>query len=703
MIWPSAGVTERTVQLSSVLRQNASLELGAHAAVDPVLVPISEALKVILRPTVDWGSVPDEMLEIYVKEMLIDLKYVNKYGRVELPYLGKTRALDVVDFWFESNGEEMLQEPSSEGKELPSACRITRRTNITVIPFTPPSPPFESPAPSVSTHEASYSAIGGLRPQLALIRQLVEPALHNPEKFTQFGLRPPRGVLLYGPPGTGKTMIARTVAKETGAWCTSVSGPEVLSKWMGETEEKLRSIFSEAAMNSPSIIFIDEIDALCPKRSTSTSDLEKRVVATLLTLMDSMSSSVTSPDRITSSSSGSGEPRVMVIAATNRPATIDEALRRPGRFDREIEIGIPTPADRLDILRTLLKNVPHELDDQEVENIAKKTHGYVGADLKAVVREAGMACLRRSIKGDGSEQNVCIVTTDISHALSLTRPSAMREIALSIPSIKWTDIGGQESTKQRLKEAVEWPLKHPEAFERFGIRPPRGVLLYGPPGCSKTLMAKALATEGGLNFLAVKGPELFSKYVGDSERAVAQLFRKARAASPSIIFFDEIDALAPRRSSDSTSSVSDRVLSQLLSEMDGVESLGDVIVIGATNRPDVLDSALLRPGRIDRILYISPPDFDARMAIFKNRLCGMCISADVNIETLAKMTEGYSGAECVSICQEGAVEAMRRDVHVTCVEMCDFEQAVTRCVPRIGQEMLAFYERWRNESGLRSV
>ncbi|XP_032652981.1 ATPase family gene 2 protein homolog A isoform X3 [Chelonoidis abingdonii] len=433
----------------------------------------------------------------------------------------------------------------------------------------------------------SYDMIGGLSSQLQTIRETIELPLKQPELFKCYGIPPPRGVLLYGPPGTGKTMIARAVANEVGAHVSVINGPEIISKFYGETESRLRQIFAEASQRRPSIIFIDELDALCPKREGAQNEVEKRIVASLLTLMDGIGSE---------DSAG----QLLVLGSTNRPHALDAALRRPGRFDKEIEIGVPNAQDRFDILKKLLNKVPHLLTTTELVQLADSAHGYVGADLAALCKEAGLCALRRAL---GEQANlldsevagsVMITLNDFLQGMNDVRPSAMREVAIDVPKVVWSDIGGLETVKLKLKQAVEWPLKHPESFIRMGIQPPKGVLLYGPPGCSKTMIAKALANESGLNFLAVKGPELMNKYVGESERAVREIFRKARAVSPSILFFDEIDALAVERGrSSGAGNVADRVLAQLLTEMDGIEQLKDVTILAATNRPDMIDKELL--------------------------------------------------------------------------------------------------------------
>ncbi|NWZ85071.1 SPAT5 protein, partial [Poecile atricapillus] len=490
-----------------------------------------------------------------------------------------------------------------------------------------------------SESRVTYDMIGGLSSQLRTIRETVELPLKQPELFKSYGIPPPRGVLLYGPPGTGKTMIAKAIANEVGAHVTVINGPEIISKFYGESESRLRQIFAEASLCRPSIIFIDELDALCPKREGVQNEVEKRVVASLLTLMDGIGSE-------------GSEGQLLVLGATNRPHALDSALRRPGRFDKEIEIGIPNAQDRLDILQKLLKKVPHSLTAEQLAHLADSTHGYVGADLAALCKEAGLYALRRVLgKRPGLWDaavagSVMIAFNDFLQGMNDVRPSAMREVAIDVPKVSWSDIGGLEDVKLKLKQAVEWPLKHPESFIRMGIQPPKGVLLYGPPGCSKTMIAKALAHESGLNFLAVKGPELMNKYVGESERAVREIFRKARAVSPSILFFDEIDALAVERGNSSgAGNVADRVLAQLLTEMDGIEQLKDVTILAATNRPDMIDKALLRPGRIDRIIYVPLPDAATRKEIFKLHFQSMPVSDEVCLAELVERTQKYSGAE----------------------------------------------------------
>ncbi|KAM4051970.1 ATPase family gene 2 protein homolog A isoform 2-T2 [Anomaloglossus baeobatrachus] len=430
--------------------------------------------------------------------------------------------------------------------------------------------------------KVTYDMIGGLCMQLKEIRETIELPLKEPELFKSYGIPPPLGVLLYGPPGTGKTLIARAIANEVGAHVSVINGPEIISKFYGESEARLRQIFAEASQRLPSIIFIDELDALCPKREGAQNEVEKRMVASLLTLMDGLGSE-------------ESQGQLLVLGATNRPHSLDPALRRPGRFDKEIEIGVPNAQGRLDILQRILVKVPHQLKEEELADLANSAHGYVGADLAALCKEAGLNSLRRKL-GEMSNPSdskvagsVVITLNDFLQAMNDVRPSAMREVAVDVPNVSWSDIGGLENVKLKLKQAVEWPLKHPDSFIRMGIQPPKGVLLYGPPGCSKTMIAKAIANESGLNFLTVKGPELMNKYVGESERSVREIFRKARAVSPAILFFDEIDALAVERGSSGAGNVADRVLAQILTEMDGIEQLKDVVILAATNRPDLID------------------------------------------------------------------------------------------------------------------
>ncbi|KAM9329720.1 ATPase family gene 2 protein homolog A [Gastrophryne carolinensis] len=545
-------------------------------------------------------------------------------------------------------------------------------------------------------NKVTYNMIGGLQSQLKEIRETIELPLKQPELFKTYGIPPPRGVLLYGPPGTGKTMIARAVANEVGSHVSVINGPEIISKYYGESEARLRQIFVEASQHQPAIIFIDELDALCPKREGAQNEVEKRVVASLLTLMDGIGSE-------------ESQGQLLVLGATNRPNSLDPALRRPGRFDKEIEIGVPSAQGRLDILKRILLKVPHRLSMEELTHLADSAHGYVGADLASLCKEAGLHALRRKLgelnNPSDSEVagSVVVILNDFLQAVKDVRPSAMREVAVDVPKVSWLDIGGLENVKLKLKQAVEWPLKHPDSFIRMGIQPPKGVLLYGPPGCSKTMIAKALANESGLNFLTVKGPELLNKYVGESERAVREIFRKARAVSPAVLFFDEIDALAVERGSSGAGNVADRVLAQLLTEMDGIEQLKDVLILAATNRPELIDKALMRPGRIDRIIYVPLPDSATRREIFKLRFQNMPIDKDVRIEDLVLRTERYSGAEITAVCREAALLALQEDLNAQCILGRHFDQALATVTPRIPDSLIKFYENYQQKSGLHNL
>jgi transitional endoplasmic reticulum ATPase len=499
----------------------------------------------------------------------------------------------------------------------------------------------------------TYEDIGGLKRELRLVREMIELPLKHPELFQQVGIDPPKGVLLYGPPGTGKTLIAKAVANEVDAHFITLSGPEIMSKYYGESEQRLREIFEEAKENTPAIIFIDEIDSIAPKREEVTGEVERRVVAQLLALMDGLESR--------------GE--VIVIAATNRPDAIDPALRRPGRFDREIEIGVPDKDGRYEILQIHTRSMPLA-EDVNLNELAELTLGFVGADLEALAKEAAMHAIRKMLETGKIDIEVEEIPSEVLESIKVTRedflealkniePSAMREVLVEVPNVRWEDIGGLDAAKQELMEAVEWPLKYPEVFKEVNIKPPKGILLYGPPGTGKTLLAKAVANESNANFISVKGPELLSKWVGESEKHVREMFRKARQVAPAVLFFDEIDSLAPRRGGIGDSHVTERVVSQLLTELDGLEELKDVVVIAATNRPDIVDPALLRPGRIERHVFIPAPDERARREIFGIHTRGMPLAEDVNLNELARTTEGYSGADIEALCREAGMLAIR--------------------------------------------
>ncbi|MBN2734335.1 MAG: CDC48 family AAA ATPase [Methanomicrobiaceae archaeon] len=551
--------------------------------------------------------------------------------------------------------------------------------------------PYEPREGKKDIPDVHYEDIGGLGRELSQVREMIELPLRHPEIFEKLGIEPPKGVLLYGPPGTGKTLIAKAVANEVDAHFISLSGPEIMSKYYGESEGKLREVFEEAQQNAPTIIFIDEIDSIAPKREETKGEVERRIVAQLLALMDGLK--------------GRGE--VVVIAATNLPDNIDPALRRGGRFDREIEIGIPDKKGRLEIFQVHTRGVPLNLDEIEItgedsaelsrkfaemgEDEGKKheselkkkkflepfsavTHGFVGADISLLVKEAAMHALREELKDIKTGEDIPIEIiekikvkrTDFEEALKHVEPSAMREVLVEVPDVSWEDIGGLDDIKKELTEAIEWPLKYPEIFEKLDTKPPSGILLFGPPGTGKTLLAKAVANKSECNFISVKGPELLSKWVGESEKGVRDVFRKARQASPSIIFFDEIDALLPRRGTfEGSSHVTESVVSQILTELDGLEELTNVTVLGATNRPDMLDEALMRPGRLDRIIYVPPPDAEGRKKIFEVYLKNSenLLSEDIKIDDLVQKSEGYVGADIELVVREAKLQAMREFIN----------------------------------------
>lgn len=503
----------------------------------------------------------------------------------------------------------------------------------------------------------TYEDIGGLKNEVQKVREMIELPLRHPEIFERIGIEAPKGILLYGPPGTGKTLLAKAVASETYANFYSIGGPEIMSKFYGESEERLRETFKQAQESFPSIIFIDEIDSIAPKREEVSGDVEKRVVSQLLSLMDGIEA----------------RGKLVVIGATNRPNALDPALRRPGRFDREIEIGIPDEEGRFDILQIHTRGMPLT-EDVNLESIAKVTHGFVGADLEALSKEAAMRSLRRVLPEINMEQSkipvevlnkIKITNEDFQNSLKDVQPSAMREVQIQKPNVNWNDVGGLTEVKEELAEAIEWPLRHADLFGQADVKPPKGLLLYGPPGTGKTMIAKAVATNSEANFISVKGPELLSKWVGESEKGVREIFRKARQAAPCIVFFDELDAVAPRRGrSEGNAHVTERVISQMLTEMDGLEDLKGVVVIGATSRPDIIDEALLRPGRFDRILQIPIPDREARKEILKIHTKKKPLDSTVNIDKLVELTEGYTGADIAAIVNAAAMSAIKEYIVV---------------------------------------
>ncbi|PLJ76951.1 MAG: AAA family ATPase, partial [Thermofilum sp. NZ13] len=599
IVWPQALEDEGAgiIRMDGLIRRNAGVAIGDQVKVRKAKV--APAKRVVLAPTFKMGfEIVPELVE-YVKSKLLGRPLI-RGDVVEIPTFSTALQFTVVSTF-----------PAQ-------AVQVTDETEVSIR--------SEPVSGELAIPRITYEDIGDLEEAKQKIREMVELPLRHPELFKHLGIDPPKGVLFYGPPGTGKTLLAKAVANETGAYFISINGPEIMSKFYGESEQRLREIFEEASRNAPAIIFIDEIDAIAPKREEVTGEVEKRVVAQLLALMDGLKE----------------RGQVIVIAATNRPDDIDPALRRPGRFDREIAFPVPDKRARREILQVHTRNMPLS-EDVNLDELAEITHGFTGADLAALCREAAMRALRRVLPKINIESEkipaeilseLKVTKQDFMDALKEVQPSALREVYIEVPEVNWDDIGGLEDVKQQLREAVEWPLKHPEYFREMGIDPPKGILLYGPPGTGKTLLAKAVATESEANFIGVKGPEVLSKWVGESERAIREIFRKARQAAPCVVFFDEIDSIVPRRGQRYDSGVTDRIVNQLLTEMDGLERLEGVVVIAATNRPDIIDPALLRPGRFDRLVYVPPPDEKARLEIFKVHTRRMPLAEDVDLAEL---------------------------------------------------------------------
>jgi len=532
----------------------------------------------------------------------------------------------------------------------------------------------------------TYEDIGGLKEIVPKVREMIEVPMRHPEIFERLGVEPPKGVLLHGPPGCGKTLLAKAVANEAGANFISLAGPEIMSKFYGQSEENLRKVFEEAEKNAPSIIFIDEIDSLAPKREEVSGEVERRIVSQMLTLMDGLKK----------------RGKVIVIAATNRPNALDPALRRGGRFDRELEIPVPDRKGRKEIIQVHTRNMPLE-DDVDLKKLAEKTYGFVGADISSLAKEAAMNALRRVLpdiselkEGDPIPKEVLeklkVGNKDFEYALRMVQPSAMREVLVEVPNIKWEDVGGLEDVKEALKEAVEWPLNNPDSFKRLGIRPPRGIMMYGPPGCGKTHIVKALAGEAGVNFISIKGPELMSKWVGESEKAVRDVFKRAKQVAPTIIFFDEIDSLASKRGMSDGARVHEQVVSQMLTEMSGIEDMDGVVVVAATNRPDIVDPALLRPGRFDKLIYVPAPNEETRKEILEVHTRNVPLT-NVDLGDIASRTKGYSGADLEAIVREAALDALRESLDSKEVTSEHIETALKDVKPSITDDIFKKYQK----------
>jgi len=661
--WPAYSEDQNRdlLRIDGFTRKNAGVAINEYVVVKPVKV--KTVVSLTLAP-VDMRLNVDEDFTNFVRNRLMertlvegDTTLVMMLGHA-IPFtVMKTRPHGIVKVTNETK-LTILNEPAPEGKGLP---------------------------------RTTYEDVGGLQEEIQRVREMVELPLRHPELFQRLGIEPPKGVLLHGPPGCGKTLLARAVANESEANFFSINGPEIMSKFYGESEARLREIFQQAQQNAPGIIFIDELDAIAPKREEVTGEVERRVVAQLLALMDGLS----------------GRGNVIVIGATNRPGALDPALRRPGRFDREIEIGVPDKHGRYDIVQIHTRGMPlaHDVD---LKKLSDMTHGYTGADVSALGRETAMKSLRRYLPQINLEEErippsvlekMEVTMEDFTNAYKEITPTAMREVYIEVPTTRWEDIGGLEEVKEDLKEAVEWPLNTPEIFVRLGIKPPKGILLFGPPGCGKTLLAKAVATESAANFITVKGPEVFSKWVGESEKAIREVFRKARMAAPAIIFFDEIDSLVPRRGAGfSDSGASERVISQLLTEMDGMVSLEDIVIIAATNRPDIVDPAILRPGRFDRLIYVPEPDEKSRVQIFKLYTKDMPLAKNVDTASLAALAKNHSGADISALCREAAMFALKKDINAKEVTLSDFEEAKKRVGPSVTPDMEKWYKSFMQQA-----
>ena len=686
-----ADVGEGLIRIDGILRRNAKTGIGENVKI--LKANVKEAKKITIAPAQKGIMVqgdPDRLKKgllgrAALKGDLVVLGGVQRrkdlFSEMGLGEgLGDVFGEELNNFFGNIGGSAVTQLKFMVVNTNPNVpVVITENTSVTL----------NSKAVDISDEkvpEINYEDIGGLKEEIRKIREMVEIPLKKPEVFGRLGIEPPKGVLLHGPPGTGKTLLAKAVATESDANFILLNGPEIMSKFYGESEKKIRDIFEEAEKNAPTIIFIDELDAIAPKREDVTGEVERRVVSQILTMMDGMK----------------GRGSVIVIGASNRVNSIDQALRRPGRFDREIAINVPDREGRLAILQIHTRGMPIA-KDVDLVKLAGVTHGFVGADLESLAKEAAMNVLRKhlpQIKMEEDEEipeeilnKMIIKNEDFEDALKNVRPSAMREVLVETPTVGWQDVGGLEKVKQELKEAVEWPLKYPDSFERIGIRPSRGILLYGPPGTGKTLLAKAVAKESEANFIQVKGPSLLSMWVGKSEEGVRKIFERARQVSPCIIFFDEIDSMAGKRGGDSGNKVTERVLNQMLAEMDGLEDMKNILVIAATNRPDMLDPAVLRPGRFDRILLVSAPSEEGRLAILKVHTKKMPLAKNIDLALFAKKTEGYTGADMEAVVREAGLLSLREDIDSKEVKKKHFDKAVEKISPSVTKSSIDIYKK----------
>ena len=659
------------IRVDGFIRQNADAGIGDTVKIKKI--EPKQAVEVILAPSegkaLQFGGDAEDMVKRQIiKRPIIKGDIIPVMSTMAHPFLGRVvtgQAIPLIAI--ESDPEDVVL--------------ITEKTRLILR---------EKPvAMDVTGTGITYEDIGGLHDEIQRLREMIELPMKHPEVFEKLGIESPKGVLMYGPPGTGKTLIAKAVANESGANFFSIAGPEIMSKYYGESEQRLREIFEEANKAAPSIIFIDELDSIAPKREEVTGEVERRVVAQLLTMMDGLE----------------GRGDVVVIGATNRVDAVDPALRRPGRFDREIEIGVPDRKDRIEIFHIHTRGMPLA-EDVDTKYISDRTHGFVGADIYALGKEAAMKALRRYLPNIKLEEeavprevldNMEVTASDFEEALREVEPSAMREVLVEVPRVSWDEVGGLDAVKQEIIEAAEWPLDNPEKFTKMGIRPPKGILLYGPPGTGKTLLAKAVANESSANFISIRGPQLLSKWVGESERAIREIFKKARQVAPSIIFLDELDAIAPVRGGDGSSKTSERVINQLLTELDGIEVLKSVVVIAATNRPEIIDPALIRSGRFDRLVFVGAPDKSGRKEIFKIHLTEVPVSDDVNVDELADLTENYVGSDIESLCREAVMLALRENFDTEVVEMRHFHDSLKKVRPALVEGMAEYYEKLQEQ------
>ena len=690
------------IRIDNFIRQNAGVSIGEKVSIKKTEAPDATKLVLALPESMAQAGGPELQFGEHANEII-------KRHILKRPVF-KGDIIPIINSMTQPMAESLAASSVIPlvAVETEPANTIVLVTDATVIELRKkPVQGYEKVAKGVT-----YEDIGGLGQEIMRVREIIELPIKHPELFRHLNIEPPRGVILYGPPGTGKTLIAKAVANETGASFHYIAGPEIVGKFYGESEERLRKIFEEATQEAPSVIFIDEIDSIAPKRENVTGEVERRVVAQLLTLMDGMEE----------------RGQVVVIGATNRVDAIDPALRRPGRFDREIHIGVPDTKDRYEILQIHTRGMPMEKNssleakpmETEVEaeeavrekkdkenkylmGLAERTQGFVGADLLALVQEAAMRCLRENLPDLDLEkeaipperlEKITVSKKNFEDALLETEPSALREIYVEMPSVGWEDVGGLDEAKQAIIESVEWPIKKPEKFLHMGIKAPKGILLYGPPGTGKTLLAQAVAKECNANFISVKGPEMFSKWLGESEKAIRETFKRARQVSPCVVFFDEIDSIASMSGMESGDSrTSERVLNQLLTEMDGLEPLKDVVVIAATNRPNLLDPAIIRPGRFDRLVYVGAPSRIGRLKIFKIHTKGIPLAEDADLENLASITEGYVGADIESICREAVMLALRENFDVEKIGMKYFREALKKVKPTLSENISQFYQK----------